>query len=96
MRVLRAASVKVAGSHPSIPAGERASIRFWGFTCGVIILAGIVYAFFGGWYWAVVGILLGFTIEAANARSAQQFIIATAERDPMFKAEMKMAGVLAD
>ena len=94
MRVLKSASVKVAGSHPAIPKEERASVRFWGFTCGVIILAGIVYAFFGGWYWALIGIIVGFAMEAANARSAQHFIVATASRDPMFKAEMMMAGVI--
>lgn len=94
MRVQKSASVKVAGTHPAIPAGERASVRFWGFLSGVIILGGIVYAFFGGWYWAAIGIALGFAVEAANARSAQQFIVVTASRDPMFKAEMITAGVL--
>jgi hypothetical protein len=94
MRVLRSACVKVAGSHPAIPKGERASVRFWGFSSGVIILAGIVYAFFGGWYWAAIGIVVGFAIEAANARSAQQFIVDAAAKNPAFKAQMMTAGVL--
>lgn len=71
-------------------------MRLWGYGCGVIILGGIVYAFFGGWYWALVGIALAFALEAANARSAQQFIVETAIRDPKFLNEMKLAGVLVD
>jgi hypothetical protein len=94
MRVRKSASVQVAGTHPAIPARERASVRFWGFLSGAIILAGIAYAFSGGWYWAAIGIVLGFAVQAANARSAQQFIVETALRDPMFKAEMLKAGVL--
>lgn len=71
-------------------------MRLWGYACGVIMLGGIVYAFFGGWYWAPAGIALGFALDAANARSAQQFIVATAIRDPKFLTEMRLAGVVVD
>lgn len=94
MRVNNSKSVMVAGSHPAIPGGRRAAVRFWGFVAGLIILAGIVYAFFGGWYWAPIGIAVGFAVEGANRRSAQQFIAHTAAHDADFRAEMKMAGVI--
>ena len=96
MRVLKSAAVRVAGTHPAIPSGKRGATRFWGFAGGVVIVAGIVYAFFGGWYWALIGIVVGFGIEAANRQSAQQFIAETAESNATFKAEMVASGIVLD
>lgn len=96
MRVNNAASLRVAGTHPSIPASKRTATKFWGLVSGLTIIAGIIYAFFGGWYWAPIGIVVGFAIEAANRRSAQQFIVDTASNDIDFRTEMKMAGVIID
>jgi hypothetical protein len=59
-----------------------------------VILAGIVYAFFGGWYWAIIGIVVGFGIEAANRQSAQQFVAEAAQRDKDFAMQMVVAGVI--
>jgi hypothetical protein len=94
MRVSRSASLRIAGTHPAIPKGRRAAIRFWGYASGAVILAGIVYAFFGGWYWAIIGIVVGFGIEAANRQSAQQFVAEAAQRDKDFAMQMVVAGVI--
>lgn len=96
MRVNNAKSVLVAGTHSAIPGPRRAAVKFWGFVAGLIILAGIVYALFGGWYWAPIGIAVGFAVEGANRRSAQQFIVDTAANDADFRTEMKMAGVILE
>lgn len=94
MRIRKSVSTKVAGTHPAIPGGERAAVRFWGYLAGILLLGGIIYAFFGGWYWAPIGIALAFIVDAANSRSAQQFIASAAQRDPKFKSEMIAAGVI--
>lgn len=88
------ASVSIAGTHPAIPKGERAAIKFWNVVSGIVMLGGIVYAFFGGWYWAPAGIVVGLLIAGANRRSAAQVIVDTAARDPMFETEMLERGVL--
>ena len=93
-RVSLQVSVAVAGSHPAIPKGERAAVNFWNVVSGLAMLGGIVYAFFGGWYWAPVGIVVGFLIAGANRHSAAQAIASTAANDPMFEDEMAQRGVL--
>lgn len=96
MRVNNAKSVFIAGTHPAIPSPKRAAVKLWGLVAGVVIVAGIVYAFFGGWYWALIGVVVGFAIEGANRRSAQQFIVETAAQNSAFRAEMKAAGVILE
>jgi hypothetical protein len=88
------ASVAVAGTHPAIPKGERAAIKFWNIVSGIAMLGGVIYAFFGGWYWAPIGIVVGLLIAGANRRSAAQVILNTAANDPMFENEMAELGVL--
>lgn len=78
----------------TVVAFVRAAVKFWNIISGIAMLSGIVYAFFGGWYWAPVGIVLGLAIASANRRSAAQAIAAAAANDPMFEDEMAQRGVL--
>lgn len=95
MQIQKSMSTKVAGTHPAIPSGERAAVRFWGYAGGIVLLGGIIYAFVGGWYWAPIGIVLAFIMDAANSRTAQHFIAEAARRDAKFKSEMVSAGVIS-
>lgn len=93
-RVSLQASVAVAGAHPAIARGEQMAVRLWNVLAGLAMLGGIIYAFFGGWYWAPVGIVVGLLIAEANRRSAAQVIMLTAARNPGFREEMLNRGVL--
>src|SRR5689334_5243931 len=87
-------SVAVAGTHPAISKSERTAVKLWNVVSGIVMLGGIGYAFFGGWYWAPVGIVGGLLIAGANRKSAAQVILKTAANDPMFEDEMLRLGVL--
>lgn len=94
LRASLQASVAIAGTHPAIATADRAAIRFWSLLSGITMVAGIVYAFFGGWYWAIVGMVAWFVIATANRKSAAQLILATAANDPVFESEMLQRGIL--
>ena len=87
-------SVAVAGSHPAIARGEQIAVRLWNIVAGLAMLGGVAYAFFGGWYWAPIGIAAGLAVAEANRRSAAQVILMTAARNPGFQKEMLSKGVL--
>lgn len=93
-RVSLQASVAIASRHPAIPRAERAAVNFWNIVSGLGMLGGIVFAFFSGWYWAPIGIVVGFLIAGANRHSAAEAIAATAANDPMFEDEMAQRGVI--
>ena len=86
----------VAGSHPSLPASVRWATRLWGLLSGAMILGGIGYAFWGGWWWAPIGIAAGFLVESANRRSAAQLVANAAHGNKWFKAEMLKKGIIEE
>jgi hypothetical protein len=89
-------SVFVAGQHPAVPTAERAAVRTWGYLSGLVMVAGVVYAFWGGWYWAAIGIVVGFVIANANRKSAADVVARTAQANPAFKEEMIRSGIIID
>lgn len=89
-------ALMVAGSHPSIPLPNRLATRFWGILSSALIIGGIVYAFWGGWYWSIIGVVAGLLVERANRRSATQFVLRAAEDNDWFRDEMIAKGVLQE
>lgn len=96
MRASLERSVFVAGQHPAIPKAERMAVRAWNIIAGLVALGGIAYAFVGGWYWALIGIVVGFIIANANRTTAAEFVVATATTNAAFKQEMIERGVIID
>jgi hypothetical protein len=96
MRASLQHSVAIAGQHPAIPKAKQFAVRSWNVAAGIAMLAGVVYAFFGGWYWAPIGIVLGFMIAGANRHTAAQFVVAAASTNPAFKDEMVRRGVIVE
>jgi len=96
LRASLQASVAVAGTHPAIPRAERMAVRVWSLASGLVMIAGIAYAFLAGWYWALIGIVAWFLIAGANRRSAAQVIVRTANHNDAFKGEMLHRGVLIE
>jgi len=96
LRASLQAAVAVAGTHPAIPKTDRMAVRLWSLGSGIIMIAGIVYAFFGGWYWALLGIVAWFIVSGANRRSAAQMIVETASTNDAFKGEMLHRGILIE
>lgn len=90
------AATKVAGSHPAIPTAEQWAIRLWNVAAGLLMIAGIVFAFWGGWYWAPLGIAAGVLVEGANRRSAAKVIVNTANYDDHFRQEMLENGIVEE
>jgi hypothetical protein len=89
-------SVFVVGQHPAIPKGDRAAVKLWNVVSGLAMIGGIVYAFFGGWYWALIGIVVGLVIARANQQSAAQVVAKVATDNPAFKQEMVRAGIVVE
>lgn len=96
MRASLERSVFVAGQHPAIPKAKRVAIRAWNIIAVLVVLGGIVYAFFGGWYWALIGIVVGFIIANANRTTAAGFVVETATTNVAFKKEMVERGIIVD
>lgn len=82
------AAVMVAGSHPALPLSARLATRIWGLLSGLLMIGGFAYAFWGGWYWAPLGIVAGLLVEQANRRSAAEAIMSAVQEDDWFRAEM--------
>jgi hypothetical protein len=96
MRVSLQGAIAVASEHPAIPKAERIAVKTWGLVAGIVMIAGIVYAFVGGWYWAPIAIVASLAIAQANRQSAADFVRKAAEFNPAFKQQMLQARVIID
>jgi len=64
----------------------RAAVLFWFIAFIVSIITGIVLLFIKNWIWGISLVILGFVINAANRKSAAQFIIKySLENDDYFR-----------
>jgi len=89
-------SVSVAERHPDIPKVERLAIRTWNTIAGLSMIGGIGYAFWGGWYWAAIGIVVSLAIAQANRKTAAEFVISAATSNADFKHEMVRRGIIIE
>ncbi len=71
-------------------------LRLLNLAAVVAALGGVVYAFFGGWYWALIGLGAMLVIGRANQRTAADIVLGLARTDATFKAEMIRNGVIVE
>lgn len=72
------------------------AILGWEAVSNLVWIGGVVYAFFGGWYWVLIGIAVSLMIAAANRKTAVEFVMVTATSNPAFKEEMLHRGVISE
>lgn len=86
----------VATQHPTVPSLSRWVLRLLNLAAVLAALGGVVYAFFGGWYWALIGLGAMLLIGRANQRTAAGIVMGIARLDANFRAEMIKSGVIID
>jgi len=91
-----AKALVVATQHPAVPGSSRWVLRLLNLAAVAAALGGIVYAFFGGWYWALVGLGAMLLIGRANQRTAADVVLGLARTNANFKAEMIRNGVIVE
>lgn len=96
MRAEISKALVVATQHPAVPRASRWVLRILNLAAVFAGFGGVVYAFFGGWYWALIGILAMLIIGRANQRTAADIVVSAARLNANFKAEMVNSGVLID
>ena len=82
--------------HPAVPGASRWTLRILNLVAILAALGGVVYAFVGGWYWALIGIAAMLIIGRANQRTAAEIVMGLARSNSNFKAEMVRAGVIIE
>jgi hypothetical protein len=86
----------VVTQHPAIPGASRWTLRILNLVAAVAALGGVAYAFFGGWYWALIGIAAMLIIGRVNQRTAAEIVMGLARSNSTFKAEMLRSGVIIE
>jgi hypothetical protein len=66
MRAEISKALVVVTQHPAVPGASRWTLRILNLVATLAALGGVVYAFFGGWYWALIGIAAMLIIGRAN------------------------------
>ncbi|MCO5155566.1 MAG: hypothetical protein M9945_02255 [Aquamicrobium sp.] len=96
MQIDKQKSVAVVGRSAAIPRPKRVAVALWQLIASLALIGGVIYAFFAGWYWALLGFITMFIIAKANQNTAANFIAETARENPVFEAEMRRASVILD
>lgn len=96
MRAEISKALVVVTQHPAVPGASRWTLRILNLVATVAALGGVVYAFFGGWYWALIGIAAMLIIGRANRRTAAEIVMGLARSNSNFKTEMIRAGVIVE
>lgn len=96
MRAEISKALVVVTQHPAVPSASRWTLRILNLVAALAALGGVVYAFFGGWYWALIGIAAMLIIGRANQRTAAEVVMGLARSNSGFKAEMIRTGVIVE
>ena len=96
MRADISKALVVVTQHPAVPNASRWTLRILNLVATLAALGGVVYAFFGGWYWALIGLAAMLVIGRANQRTAAEVVMGLARTDSVFKAEMIRTGAIVE